>query len=497
MDADPAPDRPAPVDVDGAVAAARCAWPAWARTPVAEREARLAAMRQVVLDRAEEIVSVVAAGTGRHPADIAIAEVMHAAAHLDWLARHSARALAVRRPFAWPLVTKRAEVHHRPRGVAAVLPPWNYPFLLALLPTVTALAAGCTVVLKPSEHAPAAGALVARLAAEAGIPPGAVQVVQGGPEVGERLVGGDVDVVSVTGSTATGRRVAALAARRLTPVVAELGGKDAMIVLADADLRRAARAAAWGACFNAGQSCVSIERLYVVQSVHDQLLTELEAAFDELSVGGEDRRDIGPMVLPGMLPGLERQVAGAVAAGARLHRGGRRVRMAGREYFEPTLLSGVPQDAAVVQEESFGPVLPVVAVPDEDTAVRLANDSPYGLQASIWTADRARGRRLATGLRVGGVAVNDCLVNYAAPGLPFGGIGASGSGRQGGVEGLRAYCFSQTVTDSLLRPPRELQWFPRLGGVRLWTAVARLLYGRRRAVRSPWVRTSTFPPART
>ncbi|CCG01187.1 aldehyde dehydrogenase family protein [Blastococcus saxobsidens] len=483
MDADAAPGRPAPVDVDGAVAAARCAWPAWARTPVGEREARLAALRQVVLDRAEEIVSVVAAGTGRHPADIAIAEVMHSAAHLDWLARHTARALTVRRPFVWPLVTKRAAIHHRPRGVAAVLAPWNYPFLLALLPTVTALAAGCTVVLKPSEHAPAAGALVARLAAEAGFPPGAVQVVQGGPEVGERLVGGDVDVVAVTGSAATGRRVAELAARRLTPVVAELGGKDAMIVLADADLRRAARAAAWGACFNAGQSCVSIERLYVVRSVHDQLVAELEAAFDELAVGGEGRRDIGPVVLPGLLPALERQVAEAVAGGARLHRGGRRVRVAGREYFEPTLLSDVAQGAAIVQEESFGPVLPVVAVPDEETAVRLANDSPYGLQASVWTADRVRGRRLATRLRVGGVAINDCLVNYAAPGLPFGGVGASGTGRQGGVEGLRAYCFSQTVTDSLLRPPRELQWFPRLGGARLWTGVARLLYGRWRGVR--------------
>ena len=476
--------------MDDAVAAARRAGPAWAGTPPRERQARLAAFRRLVVERSEEIVSVVAAGTGRHPADIALAEVLHAGAHLDWLARHTARALAAERSFAWPLLTKRMAVHHRPRGVAAVLAPWNYPFLLALLPTATALAAGCTVVLKPSEHAPAAGDLVARLAAEAGFPAGAVQVVHGGAEVGERLAGGDVDVVSVTGSTATGRRVCEVAARRLTPVVAELGGKDAMIVLGDADLRRAARAAAWGACFNAGQSCVAIERLYVVDSARDALLAELERAFDRLSVGGEDRSDIGPVVLPGLPALLERQVSEAVAAGARVHRGGRRVRLGGREYFEPTLLSEVPHDAAIVQEESFGPVLPVVSVPDEETAVRLANDSAFGLQASVWTADRARGRRLADRLRVGGVTVNDCLVNYGAPGLPFGGVGASGSGRQGGVEGLRAYCFSQTVSDSLLRPPREPQWFPRLGGAGLWTAVARLLYGRR----APRRRGEVAPP---
>ncbi|MCZ2825751.1 MULTISPECIES: aldehyde dehydrogenase family protein [unclassified Modestobacter] len=472
--------------VEDAVAAARRAFPGWSTTPAADRQARLRALRQVVLDRAEEIVATVRAETGRHPADIAVAEVLHAAAHLDWLARHAAGALAGRRTTVWPLVHKRTEVHARPRGVAAVLAPWNYPFLLALLPATTALAAGCTVVLKPSEHTPDAARLLERLVTEAGFPPDVLRVVPGGAEVGELLVTADVDVVSVTGSAATGRRVAALAADRLTPVVAELGGTDAMIVLADADLRRAARAAAWGACFNAGQSCVSIERLYVVAAVHDRFLAELERAFDDLTVGGGGRRDIGPMVLPATLATVQRQVREAVAAGARVHRGGRRVRVGSRDHLEPTLLSAVRQGSDLVQQETFGPVLPVLSVPDEETAVRLANDSAYGLQASVWTADRARGRSLAGRLRVGAVAVNDCLVNYAAPGLPFGGRGASGTGRQGGVEGLRAYCYTQTLTDSRLRPPRELQWFPRIGGAGTWIRVARLLYGRpRRAPRAP------------
>ncbi|MGY1711931.1 aldehyde dehydrogenase family protein [Geodermatophilus sp. SYSU D00758] len=465
-------------DVGTGVAAARAAFAGWSATPAGERARHLAALRQVLLDRGEEVVAAVAAETGRHPADIAVAEVLHAAAHLDWLARHAPAVLAGRRTVAWPLLAKRVEVHQRARGVAAVLAPWNYPFLLALLPVTTALAAGCSVVLKPSEHTPASGALVARLAAEAGLPAGVLQVVQGGADVGERLVTADVDVVAVTGSAATGRRVAELAARRLTPVVAELGGSDAMLVLEDADLRRAARAAAWGSCFNAGQSCVAVERVYVVEGVHEAFVAELERAVDGLAVGGQGRRDIGPVVLPGIAARVERQVAAAVAAGAVLRRGGHRVRIGGREYVEPTLLTGVPQDCALVQEETFGPVLPVLAVPDEEAAVRLANDSPFGLSASVWTADRARGRRLAARLRVGAVAVNDCLVNYAAPGLPFGGRGASGTGRQGGAEGLLAYCASQSVTDSRLRPPREAQWFPRVGGPRLWLAVARLVYGR-------------------
>ena len=306
-----------------------------------------------------------------------------------------------------------------------------------------------------------------------------MQVVHGAGDVGEELVGADVDVVAVTGSTATGRRVAELAARRLTPVIAELGGNDAMLVLEDADLRRAARAAVWGACFNAGQSCVAIERVYVVERVHDAFVAELERALVDVAVGGGGRRDIGPLMGHDVLERVERQVEAAVAEGSVVRHGGRRAEWNGRIAYEPTLLTEVRQHTALVQEETFGPVLPVVRVADEETAVRFTNDNAYGLQASVWTADRARGRRVAARLRVGAVAVNDCLVNYAAPGLPFAGLGASGAGPQGGAEGLRAYCHTQTVTDAWLRPPREPQWFPRVGGPGLWRTVARVLYARR------------------
>src|SRR6266568_4892365 len=234
-----------------------------------------------------------------------------AAAHLDWLARHAGRALAPRKVSPWPLYSKAAWVEYQPRGVAAVVAPWNYPFLLPFLATASALAAGCTVVLKPSEVAPASGELVAELVAEAGLPDGVVQVLHGGPAVGAALVQAGVDVVAVTGSSATGRRVAALAAEALVPVIMELGGKDPMLVLDDGDLRRAARGAVWGACFNAGQSCVAVERVYVVDEVHDRFVGELERAFEGVRAGGGGARDIGPIIHPPQLEVIERQVRDA------------------------------------------------------------------------------------------------------------------------------------------------------------------------------------------
>jgi acyl-CoA reductase-like NAD-dependent aldehyde dehydrogenase len=475
--AGPRPDADLAAAASAAVERAREAFSAWGSLPPVAREPQLRALRRTISRSADRIAEVVCGETGKSRADAVLAEALHAAAHADWCARHAARALAPRKVSPWPLYSKAAWVEYQPRGVAAVISPWNYPFLLPFLATASALAVGCTVVLKPSEVTPASGELVAELVAEAGLPDGVVQVLQGGPETGAHLVQAGVDVVAVTGSTATGRKVAGLAAERLVPVIMELGGKDPMIVLEDADLGRAARAAVWGACFNAGQSCVAVERVYAVDEIHDRFVAELERAFAGVRAGGGGARDVGPIAYPPQLETIQAQVADALARGARLRRGGHRTGPDGR-WFEPTLLTEVDHGMAVMREETFGPVLPVMRVPDEQAAVRLANDSPFGLHASLWTADAARARRVASQLRAGAVAINDCLVNYAMPGLPFGGVAASGYGRQGGAEGLHAYCYTRSVTWSRITPRRELQWFPRRLGARSWKRALRLLYGR-------------------
>jgi succinate-semialdehyde dehydrogenase/glutarate-semialdehyde dehydrogenase len=461
-----------------AVARARAAFALWGTTSVAERAAAMHAVRRAVVGQADRIVDVVTSETGKSAADTVMAEVVHAAAHAGWLARALPAALAERRVSARPLYTKVARLAYRPRGVAAVIAPWNYPFLLPFLPAATALAAGCTVVVKPSEITPASGGLLLDVAAAAGLPPDVLQVVGGDGAVGAALVDADVDVVAVTGSTETGRKVAAAAGRRLVPVVAELGGKDPLLVLPGADLRRAARATVWGACFNAGQSCVSVERVYVVASLHDEFVAELERAFAATSAGTGDRTDVGPMIAPHQVEVVLGQVADAVAKGAVLRRGGRRIDAGARTYVEPTLLTGVDHSMTVMREETFGPVVPVMAVADEDAAVAAANDSPYALGASVWTGDPATGRAVAARLRAGAVALDDVAVNYALPQLPFGGSGASGYGRQGGADGILAYCTSQSVTESRWRPRREPHWFPRLGDELAWRRVARLLHGR-------------------
>jgi succinate-semialdehyde dehydrogenase/glutarate-semialdehyde dehydrogenase len=434
-------------DVAAALGAARAAQPAWAARPVAERARVLSRALEILLARQDDFIDVIRRESGKARTEALLIEIYAAC---DALAYHAKRAAKIlkpeRRRLHGPLaLMKRLEIVYRPLGVVGVISPWNGPFILSINPLLQALVAGNAVLLKPSEVTPYSGKLAVDLFAEAGLPPGLATALLGDGETGAALVESGVDKIAFTGSVATGRKVAEACARRLLPCTLELGGKDPMIVCADADLDRAAAGAVAGAFFNTGQICFSTERVYVVEEVADAFVSRVVERTRRLRQGASGEYDLGPIFWPPQLAVIEAHVADAVARGARVLTGGRRAEGLAGLFYEPTVLVDVTHDMRIMREETFGPVLPVMRVPDEEAAIRLANDSPYGLAASVWSADVARARALSTALEAGSVCVNDMTVTYGVPEAPFGGRRQSGVGQVNGVEGLRGYCYAQPI----------------------------------------------------
>ncbi|MDT8342705.1 MAG: aldehyde dehydrogenase family protein, partial [Longimicrobiales bacterium] len=406
-----------------------------------------------------------------------LAEVLASVELLRHYARVAPRVLRTEAVSTGYLAGKGAYVVREPFGVVGVITPWNYPFLTPQDAVTAALAAGNAAVVKPSEFTPASARLIPELAAEAGLPESLVQVVEGDGSAGAALVGSGVDKVVFTGSTATGRRVMALAAETLTPVLLELGGNDPAIVLEDADLERAARGIVFGAFFNAGQTCLSTERVYVVEAVHDAFLERVTAAAAALRSGEGEGADVGRIVTPAQRRIVREHLRDAVAAGAVLAVGEVPAEEDPR-VIRPAVVTGGREGMRLLDEETFGPVLPVVAVRDEAEAVARANASPYGLYASVWTRDLARGERIARRLRAGGVSVNDTLAHYALPGLPMGGVGDSGFGVRRGAEGLREMSRPRTVFLHRWGARREFYWFPYSARSARWLEALVVLRGR-------------------
>lgn len=480
-------------EVDSAVRTARSVQEEWASRSARSRARVLDRLGHVLADRAEEIAERVRDETGK-PRTEALAEVAVSGELLQYYVRIAPKALANRSVGSGWLLNKRGWVEREAHGVVGAILPWNYPFIMVMDVLAPALAAGNALVVKPSEHTPWSALLVPDLCRAAGVPEGLVQVVTGDGATGAALVAADIDKISFTGSTATGRKVMAAAARHPIPVVMELGGKDPAIVLADADLERAARGVAYGGFFNAGQTCISVERVLVERPVYDRFLELLAAEARSLRVGTGDDADVGPMVNQEQFDIVNRQVRDALAGGARAVTGG--APGTGRLY-PPTILVDVAPDADVATEETFGPVVTVTPVADEDEAVERANALGYGLFASVWTGDRDRGVRVARRLVAGGVSVNDVLSHYALPGLPVGGRGPSGFGSRRGREGLEEMVRNRTMLVDRIGLGRELWWFPyRPVGERLVAAVTEWRARRGLSGLVGGLRTLAFGPRR-
>ena len=468
-----------PEEVEAVVERSRKAFEDWKLLSPQERRTLLKRFKRLVLDEGNHIAEVVRSETGKPLVEAYSTDVLTGLTVMDYYIRNGEKLLRPRRGRSWPFVSTKGWTEYHPRGVAGIITPWNYPFFLAMIPTITALSAGCSVVLKPSEITPLTGQLFATLAERAGLPSDLVQVIHGDGATGAALAESAVDVLAFTGSTRVGKQVAAEAAKRLTPVILELGGNDAMVVLEDADLKQTARAAVWAGMLNAGQACISVERLYVVDSVYDEFLTNLDKAFDRVAVATEDKRDIGPIIHPPQLDIIEAHVQDAVDKGARVLRGGKRALTETGIYFEPTLLVDVDHSMTLVQEETFGPVIPVIRVPDETEALRLANDTRFGLHGSVWSKDWGRAKHFASRMKSGTVAVNDVAVNFIVPTVSFGGIGDSGYGSNFGQDGIRTtFCYPKSITAARLPQATTRlmgSWQPRRG-MRFWKTLAKALF---------------------
>ena len=440
-------------EVDAAVARARVASETWATRTFAARNEELDAFRHALAAAADTIADILHRENGK-PELEALTEVMMSLGHLKHAVSRAETAMAPKKVSAGLLANFRATISYAPLGVVAVIGPWNYPLNTPMGSIAYALAAGNAVVWKPSELTPLVALEIEKIARQTFALPDLLQVVTGAGATGAALAKSAVDKISFTGSAATGKRVMLAAAERLTPVLMELGGKDPMIVSDDADLAKAAEAAVYGGLTNAGQACISVERVYVAESVHDKFVEEVVKQVRDLKVGGDDG-DLGAMTSEAQVKIVKDHLDDAVAKGAKVLTGGPNA-IAG-SFIQPTVLTGVTHQMKVMTEETFGPVIPIQKVKSVDEAVRLANDTRYGLGSSVFAGKSARS--IAAKLRAGMTSINSVMAFAGIYGLPFGGVGESGFGRIHGDEGIREFSRVKSTAEQAFALPINMMSF--------------------------------------
>jgi acyl-CoA reductase-like NAD-dependent aldehyde dehydrogenase len=466
-------------DVRSIVATARKAAHWWGTLGFDQRKRLLLRWCGEIAAEQETLVALMRAENGK-PRDDAFLEVLLALEHIRWAARNARRVLRPRRvPSGLLMINHSAYLEYGPFGVVGVIGPWNYPVFTPLGSIAYALAAGNAVVFKPSEYTPAIGQWIvdAFTRANPDAPAGVLSLVTGLGDSGAALCRSGVDKLAFTGSARTGRRVAAACAETLTPVLIECGGKDALIVADDADVRAAADAAVWGALSNAGQTCAGIERVYVTRVVRDAFLDELRTRAGRARPGSGPDASYGPMTMPGQAAIVRRHVADALSSGGTALVGG--VDSVGEPFVEPVVIVDAAESSSAVCEETFGPTITVRTVEDVDEAIRLANDSPYGLGSAIFS--KRAGMAIARRIKAGMASINSVIVFAGVPSLPFGGSGESGYGRVHGPIGLREFAQPKAITKRRFTSPMELSTFDRdPKHIDLLRRVARFRYARHR-----------------
>jgi len=470
-------------EVRDAVLRAREAFASWRETSFADRRRLVMQAREVILTEMDEIAHLISDESGKPFSEAISMEIAPVLDLMQYFARHAERLLKPQRIGIglYALLGRSSKIVYQPLGVVGIIPAWNYPFSIPLGEAVMSVMAGNTVVIKPSELTPFVGLKIGDIFAKAGFPENVVQVVTGDGSTGAALVDAAPDKIMFTGSVATGKKIAAAAAKNLTSCVLELGGKDPMIVFEDANLDLAAGAAVWGAFCNSGQSCSSVERLYVQEKVADELTRKIVERTKQLKQGIGDSEDVsvGAMSSQRQLEVVEKHVDDFRRHGAKIETGGERAmssafrRPTANEkppeggthnavglFYAPTVISGVTNDMLGMRDETFGPTLPIATFSTEEEAIRLANDSDFGLTASVWTSDRARGRRVAEKIHAGSVCINEVLYTHGIGTTPWGGFKDSGRGRTHGREGLMELVQPQHIHTNHLPILPDAWWMP-------------------------------------
>lgn len=459
----------------------RKAFREWSELSVTDRIKHLVRLKNIMVQHMDDLARTISLDTGKALTEAIVADILPTIDAIEHIRKHGKKILGrqkIRTPIL--LIGKRSFVEYMPRGVVLVISPWNYPLQLAMVPAVSALASGNAVILKPSEVTPLVGKKMEELFIKAGFPEGLVQFGHGGKEIGKALTEGKPDYIFFTGSVKTGRMIQETAARELIPTTLELGGKDPLIVFADAHLERAAKGAVWGAFTNCGQVCMSTERVYVERSIYDRFVKLVIEETKSLACGNEEDADVGAMTFPAQKEIVKKQIKEAIQKGAVLETGPSPDEWEEGMFLPLQIVTNASHELKIIQEETFGPVLPIIPFDTEEEAIRLANDTVYGLNASVWSKDLKRARRIASRLVTGAVVINDVLVSVANHGLPFGGTKNSGIGRYHGEGGLRIFCHEKAIVEDWKNGKSEVQWYPYRGKYQLFSNLFKSYYGEQR-----------------